>query len=225
MIRTLQGAGGRFTEEQAMFFESAGVPGPLLEHLSGLIDPFAIKLYSCLIAYSDATPEDKQFANALYDALKANGVSCWMYERDALIGRHPWEQIDVAMRNYDKVIVVCSKSSLQRPGVQREIDRALSREDDLVKLKARIAEEARAEAHPVPALDTDVLFPVRIDDAIFSWEHARRPDILNAHHIGDFTGWKDSTRFEKALDGLLRALDPRSWPSQEDRKGAAGRPR
>ena len=56
--------------------------------------------------------------------------------------------IDEAVRLYDKLIVICSRESLQSPAVIREIERALQKEDEM----------ARQGKEP------EVLFPLRLDD-------------------------------------------------------------
>jgi hypothetical protein len=38
-------------------------------------------------------------------------------------------EIDTAIRHYDKLVVICSKHSLESPPVIREIERALQKED------------------------------------------------------------------------------------------------
>ena len=98
--------------------------------------------------------------------------------------------IDEAVRVYDKLIVVCSEQSLNSPAVIREIERALQKEDDL----ARQGREG------------EVMFPIRLDDYIFSgWEHHRKADVI-AKTVGDFRRWKSHDDFQKAFDRLLRDL-------------------
>ncbi|MGO8788709.1 MAG: TIR domain-containing protein [Terriglobia bacterium] len=55
------------------------------------------------------------------------------------------------IRHYDKLVVICSKNSLQSLPVIREIERALQKQD---------------REH------NNVLFPIRIDDYLFDkWDH------------------------------------------------------
>ncbi len=196
---TLQGAGGQFTREQRTFFENAGVPKTLLDYLPSLLESHPIQFFSCFISYG--TPDEK-FADRLYRDLKERGISCWKYDEDALVGRGVWANIDRAIAAHEKAVVICSESSLQRPGVQREIERALQREDELT---------SRQAAQPDVKIDTDVLFPVRLDDYVLEgWEHPRKADVI-AKHMGDFRGWdKDDANYKRGLEQLLRALDPHS---------------
>jgi len=196
---TLQGAGGQFTAEQRTFFENAGVPKTLLDYLPSLLESHPIQFFSCFISYGS---DDEQFADRLYRDLKGRGVSCYKFDVDALVGRGVWANIDQAIRLHGKTIVICSQSSLQRPGVQREIERALQREDELT---------SRQAAQPDVKIDADVLFPVRLDDYVFKgWEHPRKPDVV-AKNIGDFRGWDEGRKnYQRGMEQLLRALDPRS---------------
>lgn len=196
---TLQGAGGQFTAELRTFLENAGLPKTVLDYMPALLESDPIQFFSCFISYGS---EDEGFADRLYQDLKERGVSCYKFDEDALVGRGVWANIDQAIRLHGKTIVVCSQSSLQRPAVQREIERALQREDELT---------SRQAAQPDVKIDTDVLFPVRLDDYVLQgWEHARKADVI-AKHIGDFRGWdEDDANYERGLDQLLRALDPRS---------------
>ena len=123
-----------------------------------------------------------------------------------------WANIDMAVRNYDKMVVICSSGSLDRPGVLREIERALQKEDDIKWENAGRSEEARQAGEEPRLLDEDVLCPVRLDDYIFdTWEHSRKADVL-AKHVGDFEGWsEDEKKYQESLSRLLHALDPKSW--------------
>ena len=62
LAQTLRGAGGRFTEEQLIFFEGAGVPHTLLEYLPGILETNPIEFFTCFISYSSA---DEDFVEGL----------------------------------------------------------------------------------------------------------------------------------------------------------------
>lgn len=199
LAHTLQGSGGQFTPNQRAFFEGAGVPKTLLDYLPSLLESQPIQFFSCFVSHG---VPDEAFADRLYEDLREHGLRCWKYDEDALVGRGVWANIDRAIVLHDKAIVICSESSLQRPGVQREIERALQREDERLRQKA---------ATPDVQIDTDVLVPVRLDDYVLTgWEHPRKADVA-AKHIGDFRGWDtDEKSYQRAMQQLLRALDPRS---------------
>ena len=88
-------------------------------------------------------------------------------------------EIDRAVRLYDKLIVVCSEDSLKSNPVIREIERALQREDRLV---------AQGET-------PEVLFPIRLDDSIFDWEHPRQADVVEKV-VSDFRDWRNHNSYQ-----------------------------
>jgi uncharacterized protein YjbI with pentapeptide repeats len=134
---------------------------------------------------------DEAFARKLYEALHSNGVRTFFYPEHA----EPGEKHDPMMRKgvneHDRVIVICSKDSLDRKGVLNEIVETLARE-------ARDGGEA-------------YLIPVRIDDYIYSgWKPARAdiaPALRDDRVVADFTGaMTDQAKFDAAFSKVLRAL-------------------
>ena len=169
-----------------IFLRGAGVPENFITFMHSLTGR-AFEYYSCFISHS---VKDKHFCERLYADLQAKGVRVWYFPEDAKWGEHVWGEIDRSIKIYDKLIVVCSENSLQSIPVQREMERALNRED---------------KEH------TNILFPIRIDDFIFEhWEHERKADAL-AKVVGDFSGWeRDAAKYEKAFDKLLKGLQAES---------------
>jgi hypothetical protein len=141
-----------------------------------------IEFYSCFISYST---KDQEFADRLYADLQNKNVRCWFFPEDAKWGSPVWAEIDSPIRKFDKIVVVCSKKSLQSGPVLREMERALQRED----------REAKS-----------VLFPIRVDDYVFeSWEHPRKADLVSKV-VGDFRKWKEHDKYKKAFERLLEDL-------------------
>ncbi|MDO8532936.1 MAG: toll/interleukin-1 receptor domain-containing protein [Dehalococcoidia bacterium] len=128
LARTLRSSGGRFTEEQLLFFTGAGVPGTLLNYLPDLLETNPIQFYSCVISYST---KDDAFASALHDDLEKAGVKTWKWDLDGVVGRGLMENVGRAIHNYDKMILVCSEHSLASKGVDEEIVKALQKEKRL----------------------------------------------------------------------------------------------
>jgi hypothetical protein len=50
-----------------------------------------------------------------------------------------------------------------------------------------------------------VLFPVRLDNAVFTSSEARAAKLRDNRHIGDFRKWKDHDAYQRTLERLLRA--------------------
>jgi hypothetical protein len=103
------------------------------------------------------------------------------------------EQIETAIRIYDKLLIVLSKASLQSEWVMTELRRA------------RKAERQSG---------TRKLFPVRLVDiaTLHDWEcfdadSGKNLAVeLREYFIPDFSNWKDHDQFEVAFARLLKDL-------------------
>jgi uncharacterized protein YjbI with pentapeptide repeats len=169
------------------FLQHAGVPRTLIEYLGSLRGE-ALQFYTCFISFSDA---DDLFSQRLYKDLQAAGIRCWRWKKDAKWGRTLMREVDEAIQVYDKLVVILSEQSLQAEPVIREIERALQKD----KREGR-----------------DVLFPIRLDDAVFSWKHDLQADLLRKV-IGDFReSNRKATNYRAALNrligGLIREQEP-----------------
>jgi hypothetical protein len=178
-IETIHRSGGNIPES---FLRGCGVPETFITYARSLVGK-PINFYSCFISHSS---KDKRFCERFYADLQANGVRVWYFPEDAKWGEPVWGEIDRSIKVYDKLIIVCSKNALTSVPVQREIERALNREDKEHK---------------------NILFPITIDDYIFDeWEHPRKADVL-AKIVGDFRGWnRNVDKYAKACKKFLKAL-------------------
>ena len=171
------------------FLRNAGVPENLIDYLPSLTIN-ALEFYGCFISASEA---DYIFAEKLWSDLKQNGVPCYLWKEDMRMGHDMYKSIDSAINIYEKVVVVCSENSLNSPAVLREIERALQKEDELMR-----------QGKPY-----EVLFPIRLDDYILSnWKHHRRADVIRKY-VGDFRHWQDTIEYQKAFEKLLKAINKR----------------
>jgi hypothetical protein len=178
-LETIYRSKGRISE---VFLRGAGVPEDFIVYMKSLAGK-AIEFCSCFISYSS---QDADFAQRLFNDLQARNVRCWKFDENAKWGEPVWGEIDTAIRHYDKLVVICSKHSLESPPVIREIERALQKED----------REHR-----------NVLFPIRIDDYLFDeWEHPRKADVVSKV-IGDFRGSDNLAAYAKAFPRFLDALN------------------
>lgn len=141
-----------------------------------------IQYHSCFISYSS---KDETLARRLYADLQAHGVRCWYAEEDLKIGDHYHQRIDEAIRLYNKLILVLSDAAVNSAWVEREVVAAREKEDHQQR---------------------EVLFPLRLDDAVMQTNKAWAADVRRRWHIGDFTHWKDHDRYQQAFDRLLRDL-------------------
>ena len=117
LITTLRTAAGELTADVRAFLLNAGVPHELLAALPAIVAK--VKYYSCFISYGQP---DLKFAQSLTEELKTRGVSCWLYDLDATVGRRTWSEIIEKRREADKMVVLCSAGALIRQGVLKEIE-------------------------------------------------------------------------------------------------------
>ena len=221
---TLRGSGGRFTTQQLVFFEGAGVPHTLTEYLPGILETEPLKFFPCFISYST---KDEDFADRLSQDLNQAGVKTWKWQRDAVRGRDLHQSIDRAIRQYDKTILICSVNSLTSPRVEPEIVAALDKEKRIKANNAERRKEALVAGEPPPQVDADVLIPIRLDDTIFEWNSHLKIEV-SRRMISDFTGAPlGSEKYQAELQKLILSLNPQTWPPQlsaaSDIKPAASR--
>jgi hypothetical protein len=171
------------------FLRGAGVPENFIEYMGSLTGK-ALEFYSCFISYSS---KDQKFADRLYADLQNKGVRCWFAPHDIQAGKKIHEQIDEAIRRYERLLLILSTKSMNSKWVKTEITNARKRE---------IAEDRR------------VLFPVRLVSIkkIQAWKffYARigedLADEILEYHIPDFSDWKNHDSYQKALQKLIGDL-------------------
>jgi len=172
------------------FLSGCGLSEAFIHHIPTLFGTSSPnKFHSCFISYSHA---DKKFAQFLYKALKKEGVPCWLDE-ELLPGMDIREKINEVINLSDKLLLCCSKSSLNDSRwVDREINRALAKEDRLSAGKRK---------------NVQVLIPLDLDKYIFSnsGKGGKSQDILD-RYIADFTGWKRKTSITPEYKKLIKAL-------------------
>ena len=172
------------------FLRGCGLSDALIEYLPSLLQQ-AIQFYACFISYS---AKDEAFAKRLHADLQDKGVRCWFAPEDLKIGDKIRERIDESIRIYDKLLLILSKHSMASQWVEGEVETALRKERD-----------PKGNHHAV-------LFPIRLDDAVMKVEAGWPALIRNTRNIGDFSGWKDPDRYQKAFTRLLRDLKADSGP-------------
>jgi len=172
-----------------VFLRGAGVPENFIEYMGSLTGK-ALEFYSCFISYST---KDQEFADRLYADLQNKGVRCWFAPHDIQAGKKIHEQIDVAIRTHEKLLLILSPKSMNSEWVKMEIRKARKRER---------TEKKR------------VLFPVRLAsfEAIRDWElfdADEGKDLaaeIREYYIPDFSDWKNHDSYEKEFKKLLRDL-------------------
>jgi TIR domain/Pentapeptide repeats (8 copies) len=173
-----------------VFLRGAGVPENFIEYMSSLTGT-AFEFYSCFISYSG---KDQEFADRLFADLQREGVRCWFAPHHVQAGKKLHEQIDVAIRMHEKLLLILSPDSINSEWVKTEIAKARKRE---------IQDGKR------------VLFPIRLNisftelqewgcfDADRGKDSARE---IREYYIPDFTKWKNHDQYQKEFKKLIRDL-------------------
>ena len=86
------------------FLRGCGLPDELIQFLPSVMAR-PIQFYSCFISYST---RDQNFADRLHADLQNNDVRCWFAPHDVKGGKKLHEQIDEAIRLYDRLLLILS---------------------------------------------------------------------------------------------------------------------
>lgn len=173
------------------FLRGCGVPEGAILDVPALVGAEeGIQFYSCFISYSS---KDEEFAKRLHGSMREARLRVWFAPEDIQGGKKLHEQIETAIRVYDKLLIVLSDASLQSEWVMTEIRKARKHERQSDKRK---------------------LFPMRLVDfaTLREWEcfdADSGKDLaveLREYFIPDFSNWKDHDSFESAFARLLKDL-------------------
>lgn len=102
---------------------------------------------------------DEEIVSNINNRIKAKGVKTWFFPDDALPGEKLHRMMHDGVNKHDRVLLVCSKTALIRPGVLNEIERVFERE----------AKEG----------GTDILIPITLDDFVYGDWAPERKDIAD----------------------------------------------
>lgn len=93
--------------------------------------------------------------------------------------------IDQAINRQEKLLLLISEYALKSAWIEDEVEAALEHE--------------RREQR-------EMLFPVRLDDAVMETGQAWAAKLRRTCNIGDFTKWMEPGAYENAFERLLRDL-------------------
>lgn len=179
-IDTLYRSKGEISE---VFLRGCGVPDSMIDYARDLVlAQCPIDYYSFFISYSS---QDDALAKRLHADLQAAGVRCWYAPEDMKTGESIVDRLDHAIRFHDKLLLILSESAVASAWVGLEVKTALGREQ----------REGR-----------QVLFPIRIDDAVKESASGWAANIRDTRHITDFRQWQDYPAYHTAFARLLRDL-------------------
>lgn len=182
--RTLQRSGKLPVE----FLRGVGLPDNIILQNSNVSDKAAYA--DCFISHSTI---DQEFADKLYANLQSFGVRCWYAPKDLKVGARIRQEIDDAIRSYERLIIVLSKASIASSWVEKEVETAFDEE----------MKNSR-----------DLLIPIRIDEAAMESKTGWASDIRIMRNICDLSMWDDSSQESKYRDNLNRILDALKVPNK-----------
>ncbi len=133
---------------------------------------------------------DEAFARRLYEELERNQVATFFFPEHAPFGMPLHRVMREGVNKHDRMLLLCSRASLSRPGVLNEIEELLRRE-------GREGGEAR-------------LIPIALDDYVFTdWprENPALAQVVRDRVVADFRGAAtDGAKFDAMFRRLLAAL-------------------
>jgi hypothetical protein len=174
-----------------VFLLGCGVPESFIDYLPSLIGAMEpLQFYSCFISYST---KDEEFAKRLHSKMRDNNLRVWFANEDLKGGHKLHEQIDEAIRVYDKLILVLSPQSIHSKWVMNEVRRTR---------KAELA-SGRRKFFPIALMDYKRLNDWQCIDSETGTDLAAE---IREYYVPDFRGWKDHDTFEGAFAKLLEGL-------------------
>lgn len=148
---------------------------------------------------------DEDFARRLYEVLKPT-VPVYFFPETASWGQRIDTEVYRRLQEHDRILLLCSKDSLNRTGVLQEIRETLDREtrDDAV-----------------------YLLPIRLDDYLFADDGwiTEQPDLtqrLRRRVVGDFPQARiDQSAFDRVVRRLLQELS-KDYPANTSHSAESG---
>lgn len=179
------------------FFQESGLPDEIIKVFDSWARPSSTitdgtieeaNFYSCFISYSHS---DRTFARSIHDGLTEHGIHCWLDEHQILPGDDIYDRVDQGINQWDKILICCSQNSLNSPWVDRELDKALQKEEKLWRERGR---------------KVLAIIPLDLDGFLFEW-NSGKSSMLKSRLAADFKDWQnDSAKFEGQLNKIVRSL-------------------
>jgi len=168
-----------------IFLRQAGVPASFLEVMASIPNR-PIEYYTCFIR---SAREDHDLAERLHADLQRNGLRSWFAPHDQKRGEVYRRRPEESMGGNEKWVLILSVHSVKSDWLGADV----------------VSAEEKGRR-----LNQQTLFPIRIDDAIFTAPHQWATFLRRDLHIGDFTRWKERDQYRKMFDKLLLDLQKSS---------------
>jgi hypothetical protein len=197
-IDTIYQSHGKIPES---FLRGCGVPDNFIAYMRSLTGN-AFDFYSCFISYSTV---DQGFAERIHADLQAREVRCWFAPHDIQGGKKVHEQIDEAIKVYDKLLLILSDASMSSNWVKTEIANARAKEE----------RQKRQMLFPISLISFDRIKTWKLFDADTGIDSARE---IREYFVPDFSNWKDHDIYAKTFDLLVRSLKTDSSRAASERR-------
>lgn len=163
------------------FLKKIGLPNQLINAFESFVESRNDK--SCFISHST---KDVVFVEKLYQDLQDKNVRCWYAPEDLDYGDKIRDEIDKAIDDFDKLLIILSKNSINSYWVEDEIEAAIDYEIKKGKV---------------------VLMPIMIEEDVLQSEKPWFKKIKRSRNIGDFSNWKKTEEYKKKLERLIKAIN------------------
>jgi hypothetical protein len=174
-----------------IFLRNCGLPDEFIVFAESLVNaPQPIQSYSCFISHST---KDAEFVRQLHSKLQFSGLSVWYSEQDLKAGHKVEEQIDRAIRVYDKLLLVISANSMRSEWVKTEIRKARKIE----------VNEKKQKLFPIALVSFDDVKEWEFFDSDLGQDLASE---LRQYYILDFSKWQEPDAFDVTVERLLNDL-------------------
>ena len=157
------------------------------------LDEFPVEFYRCVISHNS---KDGQIVRKIYEALGEKGVQAWFAPVNLQPGQRFRQVFNLQIQKAEKVLVFLSKNSIRSQEVAREVRRVLQEEVQTGR---------------------EIVFPIRLDDAISQSSEECFKELWEERHIFDFQQWEDEMGFKEGIVRLTRHLEKAKAP-----RGQAG---
>ena len=172
------------------FLLRAGSSKDDLERIDAVTPSLAEDFASVFISYSS---RDEEFARYLYNQLTLYGISVWFAPNSMRGGKKIHEQVERAIGDQDKLILVLSDASLKSNWVSTEIITAFSREE----------RQAPQVFYPIRIVEFDTIRAWTLFDADSGLDIAKR---VREYYIPDFSEWENPLNIAEQLSRLVEDL-------------------
>jgi uncharacterized protein YjbI with pentapeptide repeats len=171
------------------FLRGCGLSDQFIDYLPSFFGK-AFEFYSCFISYST---KDQEFADRLYADFQSKGVRCWFAPHDIQPGKKIHDQIDEAIRVYDRLLLILSEASMASEWVKTEISHARQKE----------VQQHRQVLFPITLVEFSKIRDWKCFDVDTGKDSAKE---IREYFIPDFSKWKNHDDYQNAFQRLIAAF-------------------